>query len=786
MNLRQVILPTVMMPTSILRRAAALLPVAAMWCLPGVSQAQVSGTVRLAASGQCMDVNLASLQPDAPVIQWPCSNNTNQQWQVAGAGGFYTFRVAHSGQCLDVDKASVAAGAGLIQFGCTGAANQQFALRPQGGGYALVARHSNLCVGVVGTRLTQLACNGSAAQTWAVPMMNVPASTAFQSSGTGLCMDVNKASTLVDATVIQWPCSGAANQQWQATQADGYYTLKSANSGLCLDVNKASLAPETTLVQWLCTAGSANQQFQLRAQGDGFAMVARHSGRCVGIAGGSQAWETNLVQQACTGSATQTWKFTGVSNPAQAGSWGPVQTLSLVPVAAANLPNGNVLFWSAFDRFGFGGDNGRTYTSIFNPVTGIATERLVSNTGHDMFCPGIANLADGRIHVTGGSSAQSTSIYDPATNTWSATAPMNIARGYQGALTLANGDVFTIGGSWSGGVGNKDAEVWSAATRTWRRTGAIFDDFILTNDPRGAYRSDNHAWLFSGPGGRVFHAGPSRRMNWFSTGGAGAVAAAGVRGTDGDAMNGFAVMFDTNRILTTGGAPSYEAVDATANAHIVNIGGATVTTKTVARMQYARAFHNNVVLPNGQVVVVGGQTFPTPFSDDRAVLVPELFNPATETFTPMAAMAQPRTYHSVALLLPDARLLSGGGGLCGGCATNHPNVQIWSPPYLFNADGSPAARPVITAAPATAGAGTRLAVGTNSAVTAFSLVRLSSVTHSVNNEQRRLSLAFTTAGVNQYSLALNADRGVLVPGYYMLFAMNAQGVPSVARTIRIN
>ena len=136
-------------------------------------------------------------------------------------------------------------------------------------------------------------------------------------------------------------------------------------------------------------------------------------------------------------------------------------------------------------------------------------------------------------------------------------------------------------------------------------------------------------------------------------------------------------------------------------------------------------------------------------------------------------------------MLPDARVLSGGGGLCDTCLTNHPNVEIYSPPYLFNVDGSIATRPLITAVPTVATAGTNFAVTTNSAITAFSLIRLSSVTHSVNNEQRRLPVAFTTTAANQYSLTLPADRGVLTPGYYMLFAINGAGVPSVASTIRI-
>jgi hypothetical protein len=56
----------------------------------------------------------------------------------------------------------------------------------------------------------------------------------------------------------------------------------------------------------------------------------------------------------------------------------------------------------------------------------------------------------------------------------------------------------------------------------------------------------------------------------------------------------------------------------------------------------------------------------------------ELWNPATEKFTAMAIGAAARTYHSVALLLQDGRVFSGGGGLCGTCGNrNHFNGQIW-------------------------------------------------------------------------------------------------------------
>lgn len=82
-------------------------------------------------------------------------------------------------------------------------------------------------------------------------------------------------------------------------------------------------------------------------------------------------------------------------------------------------------------------------------------------------------------------------------------------------------------------------------------------------------------------------------------------------------------------------------------------------------MKYPRAFGNGVVLPSGQVLIIGGQYYALPFSDSTPSLPAEIFDPVTSTWSTMASIAVPRTYHSVALLLPDATVLSAGGGICG-------------------------------------------------------------------------------------------------------------------------
>ena len=156
--------------------------------------------------------------------------------------------------------------------------------------------------------------------------------------------------------------------------------------------------------------------------------------------------------------------------------------------------------------------------------------------------------------------------------------------------------------------------------------------------------------------------------------------AAGLRASDGDSMCGNAVMYDAvnGKILTLGGSPNYQGSSSTSAVHLITIGNApnTPSVATLSSMAYQRIFANAVVLPNGNVFVTGGQVVGNPFFDTTAQLTPELWSASSQTFTQMAPNQIPRVYHSIALLLLDGTVLSGGGGLCGTCTTNHFDAQI--------------------------------------------------------------------------------------------------------------
>jgi hypothetical protein len=307
----------------------------------------------------------------------------------------------------------------------------------------------------------------------------------------------------------------------------------------------------------------------------------------------------------------------------------------------------------------------------------------------------------------------------------------------------------------------------------------------LSADASRNFGGDSHFWLVPAGNGRVFYPGPGVNMHWIDTQGSGAVTPAGRRGDDEFSISGTAVMYEQGKILKTGGGPGYTAVNANANSYVIDIRNG-VSVRKLTPMSYRRAYHNSVVLPNGQVLILGGQTYAVGFSDNNSVLVPELWDPKSETFSTLPPMAVPRNYHSVAILLPDARVLSAGGGLCGaGCAANHADLQILSPHYLRKPDGTPAVRPVITAAPSQLVYGQKVEISTDTPISSLAMVRLSSTTHTVNNDQRRLALDFRELGNNRYEMAVPSNPGWALPGDWMLFAMNADGTPSVAKIVRV-
>jgi hypothetical protein len=188
-----------------------------------------------------------------------------------------------------------------------------------------------------------------------------------------------------------------------------------------------------------------------------------------------------------------------------------------------------------------------------------------------------------------------------------------------------------------------------------------------------------------------------------------------------------------------------------------------------AALPEPRIFSNVVILPDGTLLAVGGE------NAGLGTRNAALYDPISNSWRTLAAQTEVRSYHASAVLLPDGRVLS--------CGDNHPGggaekLEIFSPPYLFRGP-----RPVIISAPLTARVTTSFTAKLSGPVRRAVLVAPGASTHSFDMSQRHVELAFTT--VDGGIKAKVPAKTVAIPGYYMFFVMDADGVPSVARWIRV-
>ena len=457
------------------------------------------------------------------------------------------------------------------------------------------------------------------------------------------------------------------------------------------------------------------------------------------------------------------------------GRWSNVIDWPEIATGAANLPDGRLMTWASTSKENFGTYNNFTFGSIYDPGTG--TFAAENNNFHNTFCAGVSMLSDGRVFAAGGGATiTKTSIFDLASNDWALTNELNNPRWYSTTTTLPTGQVLT-----ALGTNVPYSEIWTEGTGWDVRTNLSLQSVINDNSAPASQRNWYPA-LNVAPDGSLFHAGPTSELFSLYLGEDEGVVSHGDR-ENGDPFRLYntTVMYDIGKMLIAGGGnPSLSS------AMTVDLNGASPAIAATNSMNHARSMHNSVVLPNGKVMVIGGNSTGIQFSDQGSQLTPELWDPETGVWQELAQHIVPRNYHSTALLMKDARVAALGGGLCGGCPSNHKNGQFYEPPYLFNADGTPAVRPTIINGEAIATVGDVINIQGSSDIVKFNMVRLVALTHHHTTDQRLVPLAIQAANDGYYQLAVPANQNVVIPGYYWIFGLNSAGVPTVGHTIKIN
>jgi hypothetical protein len=284
--------------------------------------------------------------------------------------------------------------------------------------------------------------------------------------------------------------------------------------------------------------------------------------------------------------------------------------------------------------------------------------------------------------------------------------------------------------------------------------------------------------MFVAPNGLVFMAGPARMTQYLDTWGTGSWTSVGKMAEYRD--YGSAVMYEPGKVVVMGGGGVDSNSVPNSSVEVIDLGKASPAWRSVQPMQYRRRHLNATLLPTGEVLVTGGTSAGGFNNAAGAVHAAEIWNPATERWTTLASNQVIRMYHSTSLVLPDGRVLHTGSGDAGG-APRELNAEIFSPPYLFRG-----ARPVISAAPETAGYDETIQVSTPqaSSIAQVTLLRLGTATHAFDQNQRFNRLDFT-AGSGSLTVHMPANANLAPPGHYLLFLVSEDGVPSVGKVVQV-
>ena len=459
----------------------------------------------------------------------------------------------------------------------------------------------------------------------------------------------------------------------------------------------------------------------------------------------------------------------------QVGQWRTLPALMPInPVHLALMNTGRVLIVS-------GSGNVASETNFRAAVWDPLTDTLaIQPLTWDMFCNGMTVLPDGRVFVNGGNlrydpfqGEPRNAAFDPATETFTDLESMAHGRWYPTVTTLGDGRVMTFSGLLETGGTNTAVEIYTPGSG-WS-----------PESPAG-WTPPLYPRMHLLPNGNVFYAGSGRGSRIFNTA---TRTWSSVVATTNHGVNrtyGTSVLLPLKagdgykpRVMIFGGGNP-----GTNTTEIIDLSVPTPSWQYGPPMSQPRIELNATLLPSGKVLVVGGSR-----NDEDAAtasLNADLYDPQTNTFSSAGANAFPRLYHSNALLLPDATVLVNGGNPQRG--NYEQRQEIYSPAYLFDANGSPALRPTISnVSPGTLRYGNTFQVETANAadIASVVLIRPGTPTHAFDMEQRFVGLSFTArAGVLDVVAPPNGN--VAPPGYYMLFILNSAGVPSVARFVNLS
>jgi hypothetical protein len=474
------------------------------------------------------------------------------------------------------------------------------------------------------------------------------------------------------------------------------------------------------------------------------------------------------------------------TGPEAIGRFGEAFDWPIISMHLALLPDGRVM---SFGTSTDGKQGAMLEYNVWDPAQGTGPSSMLmlpNTTLTDISCAGQTLVpATGELLIVGGDRTvegrrnyanSDVNLFDAASNQLTRQVQsMSYQRWYATAVTTDGAEQVVLGGMAD--ITREPTVVYPAVTpelyrsgEGWRTLAGATSDVAFAARDEGWYYP--RAWL--APNGRIFmlaHSGSMYSMDLAGTGGIDALQ--GNAGLSSHTLP--SVMFSPGKVLS---------VRNDRRSVVVDIAQAQPAVMPAGEVSWDRRYGNTTLLADGRVWLNGGSNTGNDLAG--AALHSEIWDPVTARWQPAASATKPRLYHSASLLLTDATVLTGGGGAPGPLVNL--NAEIYYPPYLFRNDksGEFASRPVIKAAPTALqfGQGFELEMEGPTAVSRVTMVRAGSATHAFNGDQRFLELAFMQQGAT-LQLEAPAQPTLATPGFYLVFVFDANGVPSVARMVRL-
>ncbi|HEX8888840.1 MAG TPA: galactose oxidase-like domain-containing protein [Pyrinomonadaceae bacterium] len=447
-------------------------------------------------------------------------------------------------------------------------------------------------------------------------------------------------------------------------------------------------------------------------------------------------------------------------------------------------------------------------SALLDPSTGDVQPLPLILEDLNLFCSGHTFLQDGRLLVCGSermkTGAHEIHAFNPelvSGGAWERLLTMKDARWYPTCVTLPDGKAFIIGG-----------HIWNESQNVPNQTYEIYDAANGLQQPQqvsiftGKDGADSalYPFVIVLPSGQLFiHIGTTTHFldlsTWKFNEKVLETADRPDRNSRTYPVQGTCVLLpllpDTEppyraRVMLIGGGGAQETTAqtlATNTCEVLDVDDPSASWQLVEPMSHPRVMPDAILLPDGKVFVTNGSSTGKANAGANPVLQSELYDPKTNKWTPLCSMEVPRLYHSTALLLPDGRVMTAGADSIWYPATygEQLTVEIYSPPYIFRGP-----RPIIQSVPNRIKYGEEFKIQAlkPKSIAAAVLLRPGSVTHSFNSCQRYVGLSIVGRARVGNSIRLLAppDSNVAPPGHYMLFLLNRDEIPSVARFIYLS